>query len=116
MPNIIPSATPDDTNPTALTPGYGSASAALKAMERYVDSTGPIEGAALKELYEIASRLYGALNHSQSELANAIEHRDHWHAELMCADMRIAELGRQRHATTPAEMQRANGTPIGGDR
>lgn len=36
----------------------------------------------------------GEADRLRAELAEAIKHRDHWHAELMCADARIRELGR----------------------
>lgn len=39
-------------------------------------------------------------------LARAVEHRDHWHAELMCADARIAELDRKATATPAPTMPR----------
>ena len=41
----------------------------------------------------------------EAELAQAIEHRDHWHGELKCADARIAELGAASSSRTAADEQ-----------
>ncbi|WP_329390058.1 hypothetical protein [Streptomyces sp. NBC_01716] len=81
MPNIIPSATPDDTNPTALTPDGPPCVCGHGQLRHYVDTT-----------YGAPTQLRG------------------------CYD---CLTGAHRHqfepVTTPlAEMQRANGNPIGG--
>ncbi|WP_405794056.1 hypothetical protein [Streptomyces sp. NBC_01506] len=53
--------------------------------------------------------LLAELDRVRAELANAIEHRDHWHAELMCADARIAELGHlTRHGDDTGRRYRLN--------
>lgn len=44
----------------------------------------------------------------EAELAQAIEHRDHWHGELKCADARIAELGAASSPRTADEQPETN--------